>query len=60
MHIGVNLLLDLVDVDVRNVGISTVEDSTNLLKSRAFSLNVDEVDEDELAKVPELQVGTLA
>jgi hypothetical protein len=54
-----DFLLHLVNVDVCDIGVSTVENSTNLLESRAFGLNIDEVDEDELAKVPQLRVGTL-
>ena len=49
-----DLLLDLVDVDVRN-RILAVEDLGNLFQSRALGLDVEEVHEDKLDEVPELE-----
>lgn len=54
VHLGMDVLLDLVEVDVGDDGIGSVEDLGNLLEGRALGLDVEEVDEDELDKVPEL------
>ena len=44
----VDLLLDLAEVDVRD-GVVAVEDTGDVLEGGAFGLDVEEVDEDELA-----------
>jgi len=51
---GVQLLLDLGEADVGH-GVVAVEDARNLLEGRALGLDVDEVDPDELERVPELR-----
>jgi hypothetical protein len=53
-RVAVDFLLDLVHVDVSN-GIFAVEDTGDLLESGSLSLNVEEVDEDELDANPELR-----
>jgi hypothetical protein len=58
--VGVYLLLDLVDVDVCQVGVGAVEDAANLLEGGALGLDVDKVDEDELDEVPKLSDSPLA
>lgn len=47
------LLLDLLQVDLSD-GLLTIEDLGDLFEGGAVGLDVDEVDEDELDKVPEL------
>jgi hypothetical protein len=49
-----DLLLDLRQVDVSH-GILAVEDLGNLLERGALGLDEDEVDPDELDKIPELE-----
>lgn len=54
MLASVNLLLDLVKVDVCYCTLA-IKDTSDVLESGSFGLDVEEVHEDELAKVPELE-----
>lgn len=54
VDMGVDVLLDLVEVEVGDDGLVAVEYLGDLLEGRALGLDVEEVDEDELDKVPEL------
>lgn len=54
LGLDVNLLLDLLDVEMRNIGIVAIDDLDQLLESGAASLDVHEVHEHELAKDPAL------
>lgn len=54
MNFGVDLFLDLVKVDVGHVRPITIEDPGDLFQGGPLGLDVDEVYEHELAKVPEL------
>lgn len=56
---SMHLFLDLVKINVGN-SVSTIEDLGNLLQGWALSLDVDKINEDELAEVPELQEKVLA
>ena len=49
-----DILLDLAHIDGGNLGVRTIEDLGNLLKSRALGLNVEEVNEDQFKKDPAL------
>ena len=48
------LLLDLVNVDVGNIGFVAVDDTGKLLEGRALGFDVHEEDEGELAGNPAL------
>lgn len=52
MSSELDLLLDLLEVDVGGRVVS-VEDARNLLEGGALGLDVEEVDEDEFAQVPD-------
>jgi len=54
VDMGVDVLLDLVEIDIGDDGLFSVEDLGNLLEGRALGLDVEEVDEDELGEVPDL------
>ena len=47
-----NLLLDLLEIDMRHLGIITIEDLSQLLESGTPGFNVEEVDEAELDEDP--------
>ena len=49
-----DLLLDLADIDVGNIGVVTIDDLGELLESGALGLDVHEVDEGELESDPAL------
>lgn len=49
-----SLLLSVLEIDLCDISIITIEDSSNLLQSRAFSLNVEEEDKGELDSNPNL------
>jgi hypothetical protein len=49
------LLFDLVHIQVCNLSVLSVEDLSQFLKSWSSSLNVEEVDEREFDKDPDLQ-----
>lgn len=51
---NLHLLLNLFQVDVGH-GILAIEDPSDLLEGRAFSLDEDEVDPDRLKDIPNLQ-----
>lgn len=51
-RLRLNLLLNLVQINMRN-GIVAVEDPRHLLKGVTLGLDVEEVDEDQLAEVPQ-------
>ena len=53
--VDVRLLLDLVDVDVRNLGGVAVDDLGELLEGGAARLDVHEVDKGKLEGDPALQ-----
>lgn len=55
-----NLLLDLADIEVRNIGLVAIDDLDKLLEGRAPSLDVHEVHEDEFGKDPALRRLQLA
>ena len=55
VHLRLHLLLDLLKGQVGN-GLLAVEDASDLLQGRALGLDVEEVDEDKLAEVPQLVV----
>lgn len=48
-----NLLLDLLEINMRHLRIITIEDLSQLLESGPLGLNVEEVDEAELDKDPD-------
>lgn len=47
-----NLFHDLLQIDMRHLGIITIEDLSQLLESRTPGLNVEEVDEAKLDEDP--------
>jgi hypothetical protein len=49
---NLNLLLDLLKINMRHLGIITIEDLSQLLESGTPGLDVEEVDEAELNKDP--------
>jgi hypothetical protein len=51
----VNLLLDLVKIDMGNC-IITIKDTSNVLKGGTLGLDIEEINEDEFAQVPELKM----
>lgn len=51
-RLGLDLFLDLLQVNMRN-GVVAVEDARHLLKGVALGLDVEEIDEDQFAEVPE-------
>lgn len=51
-----SLLLAVVVVDLRDIGIVAIKDSSNLFEGRALGFNVEEEDEDELDSDPDLFV----
>lgn len=55
VHLRLHLFLDLLQGQVGN-GLFAVEDTSDLLQGRALGLDVEEVDEDKLAEVPQLAV----
>src|SRR5690242_7165733 len=52
--VGMDLLLDLGEGEVRHSRVFAVEDARDLLEGGALRLDVDKVDPDELEGVPEL------
>lgn len=52
--LDISLLLSVPEVDIGNVGIITIEDSGDLLKSGTLGFDVEEEDEDELDSDPDL------
>lgn len=50
----VDFLLHLVEIDVGN-GILAVENTCDVLEGGAFCLHIEEVDEGELAQIPQLE-----
>lgn len=52
--IGMKLLLDLVNINVRDFGVLSIEDLGQFLKSWATGLDVEEVDEEEFQEDPDL------
>jgi len=48
-----DLVLDLLEADVGDLGIVAIDDLSQLLEGRALGLDVHEVDEDELEADPE-------
>jgi hypothetical protein len=49
-----SLLLSVLEVNLCNISIITIKDSSNLLQSRSLGLNVEEEDEGELDSDPNL------
>lgn len=49
-----SLLLSILEVDLCDVSIITIEDSSNLLQSRALGLNIEEEYKGELNSDPNL------
>ena len=52
--LDVSLLLSVLKLDIGNVGVITIEDSGDLLKSGTLGFDVEEEDEDELDSDPDL------
>jgi hypothetical protein len=52
--VDLSLLLDLVDIDVANLGLITIDDLGELLEGGALGLNIHEVDEGEFEENPAL------
>lgn len=57
--VDLDLLLDLVNIDVGNIGLVAIDDLGELLESGALGLDVHEEDEDELGGDPALFVIVL-
>ena len=52
--LDVSLLLSVLKLDIGHVGVITIEDSGDLLKSGTLGFDVEEEDEDELDSDPDL------